>query len=133
MRIASGGHTGNPLLGLVVGAIVGGIVGNYVTGQPTEPTPIPALTEADQVLADRAVAESADAGIGLRVRWTSEADGGVSGWTEAYPVDEPVVGRECREMRMYYDFPDTPRVEAKVYCRDGKSWVHARPTAPSEG
>jgi len=133
IRIASGGHTGNPLVGLLAGALVGAIVGTYVTGQPAGPEPIPALSEADQALADRAVAESAEAGIGRRIRWTSQTDGGVSGWTEAYPVDEPVVGRECREIRMYYDFPDTPRVEAKVYCREGERWVQAPMAPPSEG
>lgn len=127
IRIASGGHTGNPLLGLLVGGLVGGAVGLYASGEPALPKPIPKLGEADQKLADQAVAQSVNAGIGQRIHWKSEADESISGWAEAYPVDEPVEGRECREMRMYYNFGDTPRVEAKVYCREDGRWVQAPP------
>lgn len=122
---AGTGVGGSSLLGALVGVVAGAVIGAYVIDGSA--TPLPTLDEADQKIADRASAEAAEAGIGERIPWKSETDDDISGWSEAYHVDKPVPGKECREARMYYAFGKRARLETKVFCREDGRWVEAPP------
>lgn len=117
------GVGGSSLLGALVGVVAGAVIGSQVIDGPAKS--FPPLTGADQSLADAAAGDAADAGIGQRIHWKSNTDDGVGGWSEAYSVDEPVPGRECREIRMYYSRGSEARVEAKNFCREGERWVRS--------
>jgi len=125
---AGTGVGGSSLLGALVGVVAGAVIGSYVIDGPA--TPLPTLSEADQKIADRAAGEAADAGIGKRVPWKSGTDDSISGWSEAYHVDRPAVGKgvpgkECRKAMMHYAFGERARLETTVFCRENGQWVRS--------